>query len=269
MDDRFSRTCMLMGEDALEKLARSRIAVFGVGGVGGYVVEALARSGAGHIDIVDNDTVCLSNLNRQIIATESTIGKYKVEAARERILDINPGIEVTVHKCFFLPDNRADIDFADYDYIIDAVDTVTAKLAIISEAKARGIPVISAMGCGNRLDPGKLTVADIYETKGDPLSRIMRKELKKRGIESLKVVYSIEKPIKPERTDADIPDDKNDVLQVISPGDGNDTGDPAEKLEKNKTSKRKRDIPGSAIFVPAAAGLIIASEVCRELAGIE
>ncbi len=264
MDDRFSRTCMLIGKDAVERLARSRIAVFGVGGVGGYVVEALARSGAGHIDIVDNDTVCLSNLNRQIIATESTIGKYKVEAARERILDINPGIEVTVHKCFFLPDNRADIDFADYDYIIDAVDTVTAKLAIISEAKACGIPVISAMGCGNRLDPGKLTVADIYETKGDPLSRIMRKELKKRGIESLKVVYSIEKPIKPERTDEDTQCGKDG--DEMSAKEINCAGSDF-KPDKN-LNKRRRDTPGSAIFVPAAAGLIIASEVCRELAGI-
>ena len=249
MDERYIRTRMIMGDIALDRLWNSRVAVFGVGGVGGYVVEALARCGVGHIDSIDDDKVCLSNLNRQIIATEQTLGMHKTDAAEERIRSINPKISVTKHRCFYLPDGRSiadrggeDIDFSVFDYIVDAVDTVTAKIGIITEAKRLGIPVISVMGCGNRLDPTQLKVADIYETKNDALSKIMRKELRKRGINSLKAVFSTEEAIKPEN-----------MTQNID-------------AEENKAQHTRRSTPGSAVFVPAAAGLIAASVVCRELA---
>ncbi|MBR2835396.1 MAG: tRNA threonylcarbamoyladenosine dehydratase [Coriobacteriales bacterium] len=232
-DPRFSRTEMLLGEDALKKLANSRVIVFGIGGVGGYVVEALARSGVGALDVVDKDTVDITNINRQIIATTATVGIPKVDVAKERILSINPACCVTAHKCFFLPETASEFDFSAYDYCVDAVDTVTAKLAVIEHAQKARTPVISALGAGNKLDPIALRVADIYETSIDPLARIMRKECKKRGIPALKVVYSLEPPLVPQ-SDA-----------APAPG--------------------KRTTPGSVPYVPSVMGLIIASEVVKDL----
>ena len=206
MDDKsleqFSRTQMLLGQDAIELLNKKRVAVFGIGGVGGYVCEALVRSGIGAFDLIDSDKVSITNLNRQIIATHKTIGMYKVDVMKERMLDINPDVNVEIHRCFFLPENADDFDFQEYDYVVDAVDTVTAKIELILRAKKDGVPIISAMGAGNKLDPSRFKVADIYETTVCPLARVMRRELKKRDIESLKVVYSDEAPIK---TDADFP----------------------------------------------------------------
>ena len=227
----FDRTVMLIGEEALEKLKNSRVAVFGVGGVGGYVVEALARCGVGKLVLIDNDKVDITNLNRQVIALHSTLGKYKVDAAAERVKDISPETEVEVRRCFFLPENAEGFDFAEYDYVVDAIDTVTAKLAIVECCKAAGTPVISAMGAGNKLDPTAFTVTDIYKTQMDPLARVMRRELRKRGIESLKVCYSTEPAIK-----------------VESEGQGS-----------------RRSTPGSIAFVPAAAGLTVAAEVVKDL----
>ena len=226
MQEAFERTALLLGGEKLEKLAGSRVAVFGVGGVGGYVVEALARGGIGALDLIDNDVICLSNLNRQIIALHSTIGMAKVEAAAQRIADINPECTVRRHKCFYLPQNRAEFDFASYDYVVDAIDTVTAKIDLILAAKEAGVPVISAMGCGNKLDPTRFEVADLADTTMDPLARVMRRELKKRGVLHVKVVYSREPAIKPR--------------------------------EEGRT-------PGSVSFVPSAAGLVIAGEVIRDL----
>lgn len=234
MPNPFSRTALLIGEDQIENLKTRRIAVFGVGGVGGYVVEALARTGIGHLVLIDNDTVSLTNLNRQIIALHSTIGKYKVDVMRERALDINPELEVTVHRCFFLPENSAEFDFSSYDYVVDAVDTVTAKLQIIEMAKTANVPVISCMGAGNKLDPTAFVVTDIANTKICPLARVMRRELKKRGIDHCKVVYSTEPPITPA---------------------------PSEE-ETNK-----RATPGSVAFVPSVAGLIAAGAVIEDLLG--
>lgn len=234
MPNPFSRTALLIGEDQIENLKTKRIAVFGVGGVGGYVVEALARTGIGHLVLIDNDTVSLTNINRQIIALHSTIGKYKVDVMRERVLDINPELEVTVHHCFFLPENSAEFDFSSYDYVVDAVDTVTAKLQIIEMAKAANVPVISCMGAGNKLDPTAFVVTDIANTKICPLARVMRRELKKRGIDHCKVVYSTEPPITPA---------------------------PSEE-ETNK-----RATPGSVAFVPSVAGLIAAGAVIEDLLG--
>ncbi len=192
----FARTEMLLGKEAMEQLAHSRVAVFGIGGVGGYVTEALARSGVGCIDLTDNDTVCVTNLNRQIIATYDTVGKYKVDVMKERILSINPSAVVNIHKCFFLPETAEEYDFKTYDYIVDAVDTVTAKIELVMQAGKAGTPIISCMGTGNKLEPAKLEVADIYETSVCPLARVMRRELKKRGVESLKVLYSREEPFR-------------------------------------------------------------------------
>ncbi|MEE3398961.1 MAG: tRNA threonylcarbamoyladenosine dehydratase, partial [Eubacterium sp.] len=197
MSEQFSRTQLLYGAQSMEKLTASRVAVFGIGGVGGYVVEALARSGIGALDIIDNDQVCLSNINRQIIATHKTIGMYKVDAAEERIHDINPDCVVRAYKTFFLPETQDQFDFSQYDYVVDAIDTVTGKLAIIEKAKKAGVPVISSMGAGNKLHPSMFEVADIYKTEVCPLAKVMRRECKKRGIDSLKVVYSKEMPIKP------------------------------------------------------------------------
>lgn len=233
MSGQFIRTEMLIGEEGLEKLLSSRVCVFGVGGVGSYAVEALARSGVGKIDLVDADTVCESNINRQIIATHKTLGMYKVDAEKERILEINPNCEVGVYKMFYLPENAADIDLSVYDYVIDAVDTVTAKIEIIKRAKEAGTPVISSMGAANKLDPTAFEVADIYKTQVCPLAKVMRRELKKRGIESLKVVYSREEAIKP--------------LQ----------------LEEEQTGRRVT--PASIAFVPSVAGLIVAGEVIKDL----
>lgn len=195
MENRFSRTEALLGEWAMEKLKKARVAVFGIGGVGGHVVEALVRSGVGAVDIVDSDKVCLSNLNRQIIATESSIGKYKVDVMKERILDINPEAVVNVHKCFYLPETKDEFDFSQYSYVVDAVDTVTAKIQLVMEAAEAGVPIISSMGAGNKLDPTAFQVADIYKTSVCPLAKVMRRELKKRGIKKLKVVYSKEQPV--------------------------------------------------------------------------
>ena len=233
MSEQFSRTQLLYGAQSMEKLAASRVAVFGIGGVGGYVVEALARSGIGALDIIDNDQVCLSNINRQIIATHKTIGMYKVDAAEERIHDINPDCVVRAYKTFFLPETQDQFDFSQYDYVVDAIDTVTGKLAIIEKAKKAGVPVISSMGAGNKLHPSMFEVADIYKTEVCPLAKVMRRECKKRGIDSLKVVYSKEMPIKP----------------------------------SEKSSERKV-VPGSTAFVPSVVGLIIAGEVINDIAGI-
>ena len=194
-ENRFSRTEALLGEQAMEKLKKARVAVFGIGGVGGHVVEALVRSGVGAVDIVDSDKVCLSNLNRQIIATESSIGKYKVDVMKERILDINPEAVVNVHKCFYLPETKDEFDFSQYSYVVDAVDTVTAKIQLVMEAAEACVPIISSMGAGNKLDPTAFQVADIYKTSVCPLAKVMRRELKKRGIKKLKVVYSREQPV--------------------------------------------------------------------------
>ena len=194
-ENRFSRTEALLGEQAMEKLKKARVAVFGIGGVGGHVVEALVRSGVGAVDIVDSDKVCLSNLNRQIIATESSIGKYKVDVMKERILDINPEAVVNVHKCFYLPEMKDEFDFSQYSYVVDAVDTVTAKIQLVMEAAEACVPIISSMGAGNKLDPTAFQVADIYKTSVCPLAKVMRRELKKRGIKKLKVVYSKEQPV--------------------------------------------------------------------------
>ena len=252
MLNQFSRTELLFGKEAMEKLANSRVAVFGIGGVGGYTVEALVRSGIGKLDLIDDDKVCLTNLNRQIIATRSTIGKYKVDVMRDRILDINPKTEVNVHKCFYLPETKDEFDFTKYDYVVDAVDTVTAKIQLVMEAREAGVPIISSMGAGNKLDPTAFQVADIYKTSGCPLAKVMRRELKKRGVKKLKVVYSDELPIKPK-------DDMANSCRtncICPPG------------AEHKCTER-RAIPGSTAFVPSVAGLIIAGEIVKDLSGIQ
>ncbi len=238
MLNRFSRTELLIGKEGVKALSKAKVAVFGVGGVGGYAVEAMARSGVGHFLLVDNDRVALSNINRQIIATEKTVGKYKVDVMKERIGDINPKAEVEVRRCFFLPENSAEFDFSSFSYVIDAVDTVTAKIEIIMKAKESGVPVISSMGAGNKLDPTAFIVDDIYKTSVCPLAKVMRRELKKRGVESLKVVYSKEPPLKP--------------LEAESP-------------ETEDSPNRKRQTPGSIAFVPSVAGLILGGEVVKDL----
>lgn len=244
----FSRTAKLLGEEAVEKLGRCRVAVFGVGGVGGYVVEALARSGVGTLDLIDDDKVCASNINRQIIATTSSIGRYKVDVARERLEDINPSIRVCGWRTFFGPDTADQFDFSAYDYVVDAIDTVTGKLELISRAKAAGVPVISSMGAGNKLDPTAFEIADIYETSVCPLARVMRRECRKRGIDHLKVVYSREEPLVPSGTD-----ESDQQLE------GN------MRVESVRDPGKRRTTPGSVAFVPSVAGLIIAGEVIRDL----
>ena len=234
MRDELQRTQMLLGREGLERLQASRVAVFGIGGVGGYAAEALARSGVGALELVDKDVVDISNLYRQIIALHSTVGRSKAEVMKERIRDINPEIQVRARECFFLPDTADAFDFTAYDYVIDAVDTVTAKIEIIVRARQAGVPVISSMGAGNKLRPELFEVSDIYDTSVCPLAKVMRKELKKRGIPSLKVVYSREMPRKP---------------QADAPGEG-------------------RVPPGSVAFVPSVAGLIAAGEVIKDLAGV-
>lgn len=251
MLDQFSRTRLLLGPDAMELLGNKRVAVFGIGGVGGYVCEALVRSGIGAFDLIDDDKVCLTNLNRQIIATRKTIGQYKVDVMRERMLDINPNADIRVHKCFFLPENADDFPFSEYDYVVDAVDTVTAKIELILRAQRDDIPIISAMGAGNKLDPGRFKVADIYDTTICPLARVMRRELKKRDVKSLKVVYSDEPPIRPIE-DMSISCRTN---CICPPG-----------AERKCTDRR--DIPGSTAFVPAVAGLMIAGEIVKDLSGV-
>ena len=244
----FSRTELLFGKEAMDKLAGSKVAVFGIGGVGGYVCEALVRSGVGAFDLIDDDKVCLTNLNRQIIATRSTVGKYKTDVMRDRMLDINPNVEVEVHKCFFLPENADAFPWDSYDYVVDAVDTVTAKIALVMKCKEKNIPIISSMGAGNKLDGSQFKVADIYKTKVCPLAKVMRRELKKRGVKKLKVVYSEEIPTRPIE-DMAISCRNN---CICPPG------------AEHKCTER-RDIPGSVAFVPSVAGLIIAGEVAKDL----
>ena len=250
MLNQFSRTQLLFGEESMERLRNARVAVFGIGGVGGYVCEALVRSGVGSFDLIDDDKVCLTNLNRQIIATRKTVGKYKVDVMKERILEINPNAEVEVHKCVFLPENAHEFAFDQYDYVVDAVDTVTAKIELILQAQKCQVPIISCMGAGNKLDPTQFKVADIYKTKVCPLAKVMRRELKKRGVKKLKVVYSEELPTRP------IEDMSISCRThcICPPG------------AKHKCTER-RDIPGSTAFVPSVAGLIIAGEVIKDLAG--
>jgi len=230
MSEALMRTELLLGAEAMEKLARSRVAVFGVGGVGGFAVEALARSGVGSLDLIDNDRVSESNLNRQIIALRSTVGRYKTEVMKERIRDINPEICVRIYNCFYLPETAGDFDFSAYDYVVDAIDTVTGKIQLVLQAREAGTPIISSMGAGNKLDPAAFEVADIYETSVCPLARVMRRELKSRGVERLKVVYSKEKAREP--------------------------------------LVKERKMPGSIAFVPSVAGLILAGEVIKDLTGI-
>lgn len=246
----FSRTELLLGKEAMEKLFASRVAVFGIGGVGGYVCEALVRSGVGAFDLIDDDKVCLTNLNRQIIATRKTVGKYKAEVMKERILEINPNADVRIHQCFFLPKNAEEFPFEEYDYIVDAVDTVTAKIELVLRAQEKNVPIISSMGAGNKLDASRFKVADIYQTKVCPLAKVMRRELKKRGVEKLKVVYSEEKPTRP--------------LEDISISCRTNCICPSGA---EHTCTERRDIPGSVAFVPSAAGLIIAGEVVKDLCG--
>ena len=237
MEGQFSRTERLLGAEAVEKLSKAKVIVFGIGGVGGYCVESLVRSGVGQIDVVDDDVVCLSNLNRQIIATRDTVGRAKVEIAEERIHSINPDCKVRAFRCFYLPETKERFDFSAYDYVVDAVDTVAAKLSLIEAAKEAGVPIISAMGAGNKLNPAGFKVADLYETRICPLAKVMRRECKKRGIESLKVVYSEEMPRKP-------------------------IENAEEALPK---AKGKRSVPGSVAFVPPVVGLIMGGEIIKDL----
>jgi len=244
----FSRTELLIGKDALEKLTNSKVAVFGIGGVGTYAVEGLIRAGLGKIVLVDDDCICLTNINRQLHATSKTVGKPKVEVMKERILEINPKVEVTTYQEFYMPDTSEDLISSDYDYIIDAVDTVTAKIDLVVKAKDKNIPIISCMGAGNKLDPTKFEVADIYKTSVCPLAKVMRQELRKRGIDSLKVVYSKEEPLKPH------PDESSSCsANCICP-----------KGTTRKCTVRHQ-IPGSISFVPSVAGLIIAGEVIKDI----
>ena len=248
MLNQFSRTQLLFGKEAMERLYNARVAVFGVGGVGGYTVEALARSGIGTLDLIDDDKVCLTNLNRQILATRKTVGKYKVDVAEERIHDINPDAVVNTYKTFYMPDTADQFDFSQYDYVVDAIDTVKGKLELVMQAQATGTPIISCMGAGNKLDPSRFRVADIYKTQGCPLARVMRTALRKRGVKKLKVVYSDEIPTRP------IEDMSISCRShcICPPG-------------AKHTCTERRDIPGSTAFVPSVAGLIIAGEVVKDL----
>ncbi len=243
MSEQFSRTRMLLGEENMERLRAARVAVFGLGGVGGYAVEALARSGIGTLDLIDPDMVEVSNINRQILATWQTVGRYKVDVAKERILSINPDAAVNTCPVFFLPDTADQFDFSEYDYIVDAIDTVTGKVALAQRAAGAGTPIISCMGAGNKMDASALEVADIYDTSVCPMARVMRRELKRRGIESLKVVYSKEPPCDPmrEASESDI------------------------KKESTEAGEWTKEPPGSNAFVPGTAGLIMAGEVVRDL----
>lgn len=236
--DTYARTRLLLGDSGMEKLKNAKVAVFGLGGVGGYVVEALARSGVGHLELVDHDTVSLTNINRQILATHSTLGQPKAEAAKMRVKDIDPDIQVTARNVFFGPDTAGEFDFSQYSYVVDAIDTVTGKLALVTAAQAAGVPIISSMGTGNKLDPTKFQIADITKTSVCPLARIMRKECAKRGIKHLKVLFSTEDPITP-------------------------LGGSLEELPEGR-----RALPGSVAFVPSVAGLIIAGEVIKDIGGI-
>ncbi len=252
MLNQFSRTQLTFGAEAMEKLAASRVIVFGIGGVGGYTVEALVRSGIGAIDLVDDDKVCLTNLNRQIFALRSTVGKYKVDVAEARIKDINPECKVTTYKTFYMPDTSDQFDFTQYDYVVDAIDTVTGKIELIMNAKKCGTPIISSMGAGNKVNPDMLEVADIYDTSVCPLARVIRYELRKRNVDGLKVVYSKEKAIPP------VEDMAISCRQhcICPPG-------------TTRKCTQRRDIPGSNAFVPSTAGLIIAGEIIKDITGFK
>lgn len=252
MLNQFSRTELIFGREAMEKLAASRVAVFGIGGVGGYAVEALVRSGVGTVDLVDDDRICLTNINRQIYATRKTVGKYKVDVAAERIHEINPDAVVNIYKTFYTPDTAEQFDFAQYDYIVDAIDTVTGKIALVMNADAAGTPIISSMGAGNKVDPTAFEVTDIYKTSVCPLARVMRCELKRRGVKKLKVVYSREQPIAPI-------DDMAISCRahcICPPGTA-------------RKCTQRRQVPGSNAFVPSVVGLIIAGEVIKDLSGLK
>ena len=251
MLNQFSRTQLLLGQEGMEKLFRARVAVFGIGGVGGYTVEALARSGVGTLDLIDDDKVCLTNLNRQIFATRKTVGQYKVDVAQQRILEINPKAVVHTYKTFYAPQTAEQFDFTQYDYVVDAIDTVTGKLELVEQAEKAGVPIISSMGAGNKMDPTAFEVADIYETSVCPLARVMRKELKKRGIKKLKVVYSKEPPMTP-IDDMAISCRTN---CICPPGTA-------------RKCTQRRQVPGSNAFVPSVVGLIIAGEVVKDLSGV-
>lgn len=252
MLNQFSRTELLFGKDAMERLEGSRVAVFGIGGVGSYTVEALVRSGVGTIDIFDDDKVCLTNINRQLIATRKTIGQYKVEVMKERALEINPGVIINIHQCFYSPENADQFDLSEYTYIVDAVDTVTAKLELILRAKAVNVPIISCMGAGNKLDPTRFEVVDIYQTSICPLAKVMRKELRARGVKELKVVYSKE----PARTPIEDMSISCKTNCVCPPGTA-------------RKCTVRRQVPGSTAFVPSVAGLIIAGEVIKDITGVK
>ena len=245
--EQYSRTRLLLGQQGIDRLRAARVAVFGVGGVGGYVVEALARSGVGALDLIDDDKVCLSNLNRQIIATHSTLGQYKVDAAAARVRDIDPDIQVRTYKVFYTPETADQFDFSQYSYVVDAIDTVSGKLALVMQARAAGVPVICSMGAGNKLDPTRFEVADLYETSVCPLARVMRAECRKRGIDHLKVVYSKEPPMAPR------------------PEEAMTAGTPDSSPARPGAPKKRA--PGSNAFVPSAAGLIIAGQVVCDLTG--
>ena len=248
MLNQFSRTELVLGKDRMQNVYNSRVAVFGIGGVGSYLVEALARSGVGTIDVIDDDKVCMTNINRQLYATFKTIGQYKVDVCEARCKEINPRIVINKYKTFYLPETKDQFDFTQYDYVVDCIDTVTGKISLILQAQEAGTPILSCMGAGNKIDPSQFKVADIYETSIDPLARTMRHELRKRGVKKLKVVYSTEKPIKP--------DDNLEISCrtncICPPGTA-------------RTCTIRRDIPGSTPFVPSAAGLLIASEVVKDL----
>lgn len=241
MVNQFSRTELLIGKEGMQRLQQARVAVFGIGGVGGHVVEALVRSGVGALDLIDDDTVSVTNLNRQIIATRSTVGKYKVDVAKERALDINPDVKIQTYRTFYMPETAKQFDFTQYDYVVDAIDTVTGKLELIMQAREAGVPIISSMGAGNKMDASAFKVADIYHTNVCPLAKVMRRELKKRGVKKLKVVYSEEQPIVPDEELA------------------------AACREQEGVSESRRQIPGSNAFVPSVAGLILAGEIVKDL----
>ena len=251
MLNQFSRTQLVFGEEAMQRLAEARVAVFGIGGVGGYTVEVLARSGIGQLDLIDDDKVCITNVNRQLLATLKTVGQYKVDVAKERIADINPKCRVNTFKTFYMPDTEDEFDFTQYDYIVDAIDTVKGKLALALNAQKAGTPIISSMGAGNKVNAAAFEVADIYETSVCPLARVMRYKCRRRGIKKLKVVYSKEKPIKP-KEDMSISCRRH---CVCPPG--------------TRKCTVRRDIPGSTAFVPSVAGLIIAGEVIKDLTDSE
>ena len=303
MKEEFVRTARLVGQEAVEGLKDKRVAIFGIGGVGGYVCEALVRSGVGHFDLVDMDTVSVSNINRQIIALHSTVGKYKTEVMKQRMLDINADVDVRINNCFFLPENAQDFDFSEYDYVVDAVDTVTAKIEIIMRAKEVDVPVISSMGAGNKLDPSRFQVADIYKTSGCPLAKVMRHELKKRGVKKLKVVYSdeiprpvIEEDFSDKQSDpskfgqnsaekSSVEESRSDEIQCVEESVSDEikcveksVRDEIKCVEKSvrdeikcvdESYSRIKVAPGSNAFVPSVAGLIIAAEVFKDLIGLE